>query len=250
MATKKKAAKKKKAVKKNNKKKTSAKKTAKKVAKAKKKAVKKKTTKKASKKKVAKKKTTKKKAVKKVGAKKASKKKVAKKKVVKKATKKKASKTKTSKPVKKTTKKAVAKKSTQKKATKKATTKTSTRRTQKAPIAVKSAKVVKASRDQKVDWDQFITPLDDRVVIEREVRHDRTPGGLIIPDVVEQRKNNEGRVVVVGRGHRNKKGKINHLDVSVGDTVVFGPHAGTELELNGCDVVILSEKEILGVKVK
>ncbi|MCB0421267.1 MAG: co-chaperone GroES [Bdellovibrionales bacterium] len=91
-----------------------------------------------------------------------------------------------------------------------------------------------------------MTPLDDRIVIQREIESGKTAGGLFIPNsALEQRP--EGRVVLVGRGHKDKKGRLLPLDVQVGDFVITHSYAGTEAELNGTSVLIVRESDILGV---
>lgn len=90
------------------------------------------------------------------------------------------------------------------------------------------------------------SPLDDRIVIEHVKRDERTPGGLYIPDSAQE-KPNSGRVVAVGRGHRDAKGRIRPCDVKVGDTVLFTAWSGAEIELDGVKFVVLREPELLGV---
>lgn len=89
-------------------------------------------------------------------------------------------------------------------------------------------------------------PLDDRIVIERVVGEQRTAGGLYIPDSAQE-KPTTGRVVAVGRGHRDAKGRIRPCDVKVGDTVLFSAWAGTEIEVEGAKYVVMREPDLLGV---
>lgn len=105
----------------------------------------------------------------------------------------------------------------------------------------------KVATAKSISWSKFITPLDDRVIIERVEKSDRTPGGIIIPESVDSPPYNRGRVVLVGRGHLDNKGRVRPLDVSVGDQVLWAPHSGTEMNLNENNVIILREDEILGV---
>jgi chaperonin GroES len=90
------------------------------------------------------------------------------------------------------------------------------------------------------------TPLDNRILIRRMGQSDRTPGGLYIPDTVSERPN-QGQVVAVGRGHLDKKGRVQPLDVQLGDMVMFGNFSGTELKLNGEELLVLREDEILAI---
>lgn len=93
---------------------------------------------------------------------------------------------------------------------------------------------------------KIFTPLDDRIVIQRAGAADRTPGGLYIPDTVTDRPN-QGRVIAVGRGHRDKKGRVRPLDVQLGDTVMYSPFAGSELKVSGVEVLVLREDEVLAI---
>ena len=89
-------------------------------------------------------------------------------------------------------------------------------------------------------------PLHDRVVIRRIESNDRTPGGIIIPDTAKE-KPQEGEVISVGPGARDDSGKINALDVKPGDRILFGKWSGTEVRLDGEDLIIMKESDILGV---
>ena len=89
-------------------------------------------------------------------------------------------------------------------------------------------------------------PLHDRVVIRRVDAEERTGGGIIIPDTVKE-KPQEGEVVAVGPGARNEKGALVALDVGVGDTVLFGKWSGTEVKIDGEDLLIMKESDIMGV---
>jgi chaperonin GroES len=93
------------------------------------------------------------------------------------------------------------------------------------------------------------SPLDDRILVQVEARMERTPGGLYIPDTVSERPN-VGRVVAVGPGKRSKKGKLQPLDVRVGDEVMFAQWGGLEIEMPGQSgrFLILRETDLLGVK--
>ena len=89
-------------------------------------------------------------------------------------------------------------------------------------------------------------PLGDRVLVKRIEEEAKTKGGIIIPDTAKE-KPQEGEVVAVGPGARNDKGEQVALDVKAGDRILFGKWGGTEVKLNGEDLLILKESDILGV---
>ncbi|MCC8978163.1 co-chaperone GroES [Bradyrhizobium acaciae] len=89
-------------------------------------------------------------------------------------------------------------------------------------------------------------PLHDRVVIRRIEETNKTKGGIIIPDTAKE-KPQEGEVVAVGGGARDEAGKLHPLDVKKGDRVLFGKWSGTEVKINGEDLLIAKESDILGV---
>jgi chaperonin GroES len=89
-------------------------------------------------------------------------------------------------------------------------------------------------------------PLHDRVLLRRLESEEKTKGGIIIPDTAKE-KPQEGEVVAVGPGARDEQGRINALDVKAGDRVLFGKWSGTEIKVDGQDLLILKESEILGV---
>ena len=89
-------------------------------------------------------------------------------------------------------------------------------------------------------------PLHDRVVVKRIDAEEKTKGGIIIPDTVKE-KPQEGEVVAVGPGARDEAGKINALEVKAGDRVLFGKWSGTEVKIDGQDLLIMKESDILGV---
>ena len=89
-------------------------------------------------------------------------------------------------------------------------------------------------------------PLHDRVVIRRVEAEEKTLGGIIIPDTAKE-KPMEGEVVAVGPGARGEDGKIQPLDVKAGDRVLFGKWSGTEVKLDGEDLIIMKESDIMGV---
>ena len=89
-------------------------------------------------------------------------------------------------------------------------------------------------------------PLHDRVVLRRIEGEEKTKGGIIIPDTVKE-KPQEGEVVAAGPGVRDEAGKINPLEVKAGDRVLFGKWSGTEVKIDGQDLLIMKESDILGV---
>ncbi|BCW90312.1 10 kDa chaperonin [Alphaproteobacteria bacterium SO-S41] len=89
-------------------------------------------------------------------------------------------------------------------------------------------------------------PLHDRVVVKRIAEEAKTAGGIIIPDTVAE-KPQEGEVVAVGPGARDEKGERVALDVKAGDRVLFGKWSGTEVKVDGQDLLIMKESDIMGV---
>ena len=89
-------------------------------------------------------------------------------------------------------------------------------------------------------------PLHDRVVVRRITAEEKTAGGIIIPDTAKE-KPQEGEVVSVGPGARNEQGQIVALDVKAGDRVLFGKWSGTEVKINGEDLMIMKESDIMGI---
>ncbi|MFT8243411.1 co-chaperone GroES [Roseomonas sp. BN140053] len=89
-------------------------------------------------------------------------------------------------------------------------------------------------------------PLHDRVLVRRVTADEKTAGGIIIPDTAKE-KPQEGEIVAVGTGTRNDKGEITALDVKAGDRILFGKWSGTEVKLNGEDLLIMKESDIMGV---
>ena len=89
-------------------------------------------------------------------------------------------------------------------------------------------------------------PLHDRVVVRRVESDERTAGGIIIPDTAKE-KPQEGEVIAVGPGARDDSGKVNALDVKKGDRILFGKWSGTEVKIDGQDLLIMKESDILGV---
>ncbi len=91
-----------------------------------------------------------------------------------------------------------------------------------------------------------IRPLQDRVLVERVDQEEKSSGGIIIPDTAQE-KPMEGKVMAVGKGTRNEEGMVFPLDVKKGDRILFGKWSGTEVKLEGKDVIVMKESDIMGV---
>ena len=89
-------------------------------------------------------------------------------------------------------------------------------------------------------------PLHDRILVRRIEADEKTAGGIIIPDTAKE-KPQEGEVIAVGPGARDESGKLIELDVKVGDRILFGKWSGTEIKLNGEDLLIMKESDVVGV---
>ena len=89
-------------------------------------------------------------------------------------------------------------------------------------------------------------PLHDRVVVRRLESDEKTKGGIIIPDAAKE-KPQEGEIVAVGSGARDEHGKLVPLDVKKGDKILFGKWSGTEVKIDGHDLIIMKESDIMGV---
>ncbi|WAC27355.1 MULTISPECIES: co-chaperone GroES [unclassified Ancylobacter] len=89
-------------------------------------------------------------------------------------------------------------------------------------------------------------PLHDRIVVKRLDAEEKTAGGIIIPDSAKE-KPSQGEVIAVGPGARDEAGKLVPLDVKSGDKVLFGKWSGTEVKIDGQDVLIMKESDILGI---
>ena len=89
-----------------------------------------------------------------------------------------------------------------------------------------------------------LKPLHDRVLVERVEQEDRTKGGIIIPDTAQE-KPMEGKVVSVGGGARNENGQVVALDVKKGDRILFGKWSGTEVKIDGKELLIMKESDIM-----
>ena len=89
-------------------------------------------------------------------------------------------------------------------------------------------------------------PLGDRVLVKRVEEESKTKGGIIIPDTAKE-KPQEGEVVAVGPGIRDERGTVNALELKAGDRILFGKWSGTEVKLEGEDLIIMKESDVLGV---
>ncbi|MCY1669134.1 co-chaperone GroES [Rhizobium sp. SL86] len=89
-------------------------------------------------------------------------------------------------------------------------------------------------------------PLHDRILVRRVSSEEKTKGGIIIPDTAKE-KPQEGEVIAVGPGARNEQGQIVALDVKVGDRILFGKWSGTEIKIDGEDLLIMKESDVMGV---
>jgi chaperonin GroES len=91
-----------------------------------------------------------------------------------------------------------------------------------------------------------IRPLHDRIIVERVEEETKTAGGLIIPDTAKE-KPQQGKVIAVGKGKTTEDGKQLGMDVKVGDRILFGKYAGTEIKIEGKEFLMMREEDVLGV---
>ena len=89
-------------------------------------------------------------------------------------------------------------------------------------------------------------PLHDRVLVKRVEQDTKTAGGIIIPDTVQE-KPMEGKVIAVGSGAKSEDGKVTPLDVKAGDKILFGKWSGTEVTIDGDELIIMKESDIMGI---
>jgi chaperonin GroES len=89
-------------------------------------------------------------------------------------------------------------------------------------------------------------PLHDRVLVRRVKEEEKSKGGIIIPDTVKE-KPQEGKIIAVGTGTRGEDGKVTPLDVKAGDRVLFGKWSGSEVTIDGEELIIMKESDILGI---
>ena len=100
----------------------------------------------------------------------------------------------------------------------------------------------------KVDLKKFMTPLDDRLIVQLADKERKTAGGLFIPDTAADMSGNlEGLVLATGRGHKDKKGRLRPMDVKAGDRVIFTQHSGSKIDIQGVEFVILRESDVMGL---
>jgi chaperonin GroES len=92
-------------------------------------------------------------------------------------------------------------------------------------------------------------PLHDRVVVKRVAAEDKTASGIIIPDTAKE-KPSQGEVVAVGPGGRDEAGQVIPIDLKVGDRVLFGKWSGTEIKIDGAELLIMNESDIMGVVIE
>ncbi len=117
----------------------------------------------------------------------------------------------------------------------------------KPQLAAKRPLASKATGKTAIRWAELFTPLDDRLVVQVSEEATVTPGGIIIPSSALNNSQNEGKVLLVGRGHRDQKGRMRPMDVSVGDRVLFPAYAGSKLKVMGHEVLVLREGDVLGI---
>ncbi len=91
-----------------------------------------------------------------------------------------------------------------------------------------------------------VKPLQDRVIVKRIEEEETTKGGIIIPDTAKE-KPQEGKITAVGKGKVGEDGKIVPMDVKVGDKILFGKYSGTEIKIDGEDLLIMHQDDILGI---
>jgi chaperonin GroES len=91
-----------------------------------------------------------------------------------------------------------------------------------------------------------VRPLHDRILVRRTAEESKTAGGIIIPDTAKE-KPQRGEIVAAGKGRISDEGKVMPLEVKVGDKVLFGKYSGTELKLNGEELLMMREEDILGI---
>jgi len=104
----------------------------------------------------------------------------------------------------------------------------------------------KATTTRKQEDSMKFRPLHDRVVVKRIEAEERTTGGIIIPDSAQE-KPSQGEITAVGPGGRDEAGKLIPIDLKVGDRVLFGKWSGTEVKLDGQELLIMKESDIMGV---
>jgi chaperonin GroES len=111
-----------------------------------------------------------------------------------------------------------------------------------SPIATANPEIIKKGKEDRMQF----RPLHDRVVVKRIDAEEKTAGGIIIPDTAKE-KPSQGEVIAVGPGICDDTGKLHPLDVKAGDRVLFGKWSGTEVKLDGQELLIMKESDIMGV---
>lgn len=91
-----------------------------------------------------------------------------------------------------------------------------------------------------------VRPLHDRILVRRTAEENKTAGGIIIPDSAKE-KPQRGQIVAAGKGRVSEDGKVMPLEVKVGDSILFGKYSGTELKLNGEELLMMREEDVLGI---
>ncbi len=120
--------------------------------------------------------------------------------------------------------------------------------TSKSQQAVQVQKSLTQAKPAKLTVTNLkMTPLDDRLLVEVDATEKKTAGGLYIPDTAQVTGNHQGKVLAVGRGHMNKKGKTKPMDVKVGDVILFSEYAGEKYSESNKDIRIIREADVLGV---
>lgn len=94
--------------------------------------------------------------------------------------------------------------------------------------------------------DLGVRPLHDRILVRRTAEEDKTAGGLFIPDTAKE-KPQKGEVVAAGKGRTTEDGKVLPLEIRIGDKILFSKYAGTELKLNGEELLMMREEDVLGI---
>jgi chaperonin GroES len=114
------------------------------------------------------------------------------------------------------------------------------------PVAAGSIRFGEPAAQNRKGNDMAFRPLHDRVVVRRLEGEEKTKGGIIIPDTAKE-KPQEGEIVAVGPGGRDENGKLIPIDVKAGDRILFGKWSGTEVKIDGQDLLIMKESDVLGV---
>jgi chaperonin GroES len=114
------------------------------------------------------------------------------------------------------------------------------------PASAKSLFLLKNFKPNKGEYSMALKPLHDRVLVRRIEEDTTTKGGIIIPDTAKE-KPQQGEVIAIGGGTKSEDGKVTPLDVKAGDTILFGKWSGSEVTIDGEELLIMKESDILGV---